>query len=554
LIGHASNLHLAQHQQAVQQMEVVPPMKRNSIRSLILISMFLLSCGFLGVVFGQRSTQSASRESEVRENVKRFTEIYSLIEENYAEPVDPDKAIYNGAIPGMLHALDPHSLFFDGRSYSSFNEEKQGRYGGVGMEIVPREGKIIVIAPFSGSPAYRAGIRPGDAILAIDGKPVENLIGSKVSDLLKGPKGTQVLITIAREGADHPLEFHVVRDEIPRNSVDLAFHITPGIGYLHVNGFHETTEHEVAEALGRLGELKGLILDLRGNPGGLVDQAVGVADKFLKKGSVVVSQGGRAMPKQVFYANHGDNRNYPLVVLINRGTASAAEIVAGAIQDHDRGLILGETSFGKGLVQSVFPLSNKTGLALTTGRYYTPSGRLIQRNYNGVSLFDYYFRRQAENQPPAGKEIRLTDSGRTVFGGGGITPDKKLDTRLNQFQDDLLRQYVFFNFSKHYMLGRHIGPDFQVTDEVLQQFRSFLSEQNVHAAEADLVQAQDWIKANIKAELFTSEFGQDEGLKVQAQTDPAVQKALEFLPEAKQLAENARRLSAQKSKAQVTTP
>ena len=531
-------------------------MKRNSIRSFMFICTFLLFCGFLGVMFGQRSTQPSSRDAEVRENIKRFAEVYSLIEENYAEPVDPDKAIYDGAIPGMLHVLDPHSTFFDGRSYSSFNEEKQGRYGGVGMEIIPREGKIIVIAPFSGSPAFRAGIRPGDALLAIDGKPVENLVGSQVSDLLKGPKGTQVLITIAREGTEHPLEFHVVRDEIPRNSVDLAFQIAPGIGYIHVNGFHETTEHEVAEALGRLGELKGMILDLRGNPGGLVDQAVGVADKFLKKGSVVVSQGGRAMPKQVFYANHGDSRNYPLVVLINRGTASAAEIVAGAIQDHDRGFSLGETSFGKGLVQSVFPLSNKTGLALTTGRYYTPSGRLIQRNYNGVSLFDYYFRRQAGNAVPerAGKEIRLTDSGRTVFGGGGIAPDKKLDTRLNQFQDELLRQYAFFNFSKHYMLGRHIGADFQVTDEMLQQFRNFLSEQNIHAAEADLLQAQDWIKANLKTELFTSEFGQDEGMKVRAQSDLAVQKALEFLPEAKQLAENARRLSAQKSKPQVTTP
>jgi carboxyl-terminal processing protease len=549
------NVHLAQSSnRPFKQMEVVLPMKRNSVHSFTIIIAFLLCCGFLGVMFGQRTTQSADKETDIRENIKRFTEIYSLIEENYAEPVNPDKAVYDGAIPAMLHSLDPHSMFFDGRSYSSFNEEKQGRYDGVGMEIISRDGKIIVVAPFSGSPAYRAGIRPGDTILAIDGKPVENLIGSQVSDLLKGPRGTQVLITIAREGTEHPLEFHVVRNEIPRNSVDLAFQIAPGIGYIHVNGFHETTAHEVSEALDRLGELKGMILDLRGNPGGLVDQAVGVADKFLKKGSVVVSQGGRAMPKQVFYANHGDSRNYPLVVLINRGTASAAEIVAGAIQDHDRGLILGETSFGKGLVQSVFPLSNRTGLALTTGRYYTPSGRLIQRNYNGVSLFDYYFRRQDQTPARVSKEVRLTDSGRAVFGGGGITPDKKLETHLNQFQDDLLRQYVFFNFSKRYMLSRHIGPDFQVTDEVMQEFRAFLSEQNISATDADLLPVQDWIKANIKAELLTSEFGQDEGMKVHAQTDPMVQKALEFLPEAKQLAENARRLSAQKSKPQVTTP
>ena len=193
---------------------------------------------------------------------------------------------------------------------------------------------------------------------------------------------------------------------------------------------------------------------------------------------------------------------------------------------------------------------------MTTGRYYTPSGRLIQRNYNGLSLFDYYYRRQAENPARASKEIRLTDSGRTVFGGGGITPDKKLAMRLTPLQDDLLRQYVFFNFSRHYMLDRHITRDFQVTDDVLQQFHDFLSGQNIHIPEAEMLQEQDWIKANIKAELFTSEFGQDEGMKVRAQTDQAVQKALEFLPEAKQLAENARRLSAQKTKAQsqVTMP
>jgi len=541
----------------IQRVEGSPVMKRKPIRSLILIFSFVISCGCLGVVFGQRSAQSAAaKDAEMRDNLQRFTEVYSLVEENYADPVDANKAIYQGAIPGMLHVLDPHSLFFDGRSYSSFNEEKEGKYDGVGMEIVPRNNKIIVVAPFSGSPAYRAGIRPGDAILAIDGKPVDNLNGSQVSDLLKGPKGTQVLITIAREGTDHPLEFHVVRNEIPRNSVDLSFLIATGIGYIHVNGFHETTAREVSDALERLGELRGLILDLRGNPGGLVDQAVGVADKFLRKGSVVVSQHGRALPKQVYYARRGnDGKEYPLVVLVNRGTASAAEIVAGAIQDHDRGLILGETSFGKGLVQSIFPLSDKTGMALTTGRYYTPSGRLIQRNYNGVSLYDYYYKRQPDTSSTTDKEIRLTDGGRMVFGGGGITPDKKLDTpRLNQFQDELLQQYAFFNFAKHYMLNKHVDHDFQVNADVMQQFRGFLADQKIPYSEADLLQVQDWIKTGIKTEIFTSEFGQDEGLKVHAQADPSIQKALEFLPEAKLLAENARRLSAQKGKSLGTNP
>src|SRR5258708_4166994 len=238
---------------------------------------------------------------------------------------------------------------------------------------------------------------------------------TQVSDMLRGPKGTQVIITMAREGSEHTMEFRVIRDEIPRNSVDLAFEVAPGIGYIHLNGFHETTTREVSDALARFGELKGLIFDMRGNPGGLLNQAVRVADKFLNKGAVVVSQRGRAQPTQTFYARHGnEGKDYPLVILVDRGTASAAEIVAGAVQDHDRGLVVGETSFGKGLVQSVFTLSDSTGLALTTARYYTPSGLLTQRAYSGVSMLDYYYNRGTQ---PAGdkKDVKLTDGGRTIY-------------------------------------------------------------------------------------------------------------------------------------------
>ena len=430
-------------------------MARSSRRSVFLILGVILACGCVGMVFGQRLTsESSSGDSDIRDSLRSFTQVYEVVQQNYAEPVSPDKAIYNGAIPGMLRVLDPHSNFFDPKSYAALREEQRGKYYGVGMQVGPRNNKVIVIAPFTGAPAYRAGIRPGDIIVGVDGKPTDNMSTSDVADLLKGPKGTTVKITVLREGTDKPLDFTIVRDEIPRYSVDVHFMIRPGIGYMHISGFQETTEHEVAEALDEMGDLHGLILDLRQNPGGLLSEGVGVADKFLKKGQVIVSHHGRASAEKVYKASHGNGgRDYPLVVLVNRGTASAAEIVAGAIQDHDRGLIVGETTFGKGLVQTVYPLSENTGLALTTAKYYTPSGRLIQRDYNGVSLYDYYYNdRDNGDVPTTNREVKMTDSGRTVYGGGGISPDVKIPPiKTTPFEDSLLEKYTFFNFAKHYV-------------------------------------------------------------------------------------------------------
>src|SRR5437868_1088145 len=469
----------------------------SSRRTLFLVVFILVICGFLGMLFGQKITPAAAAggDSDVRDSLRQFATVYDVVEQNYAEPVNADKAIYNSAIPGMLHVLDPHSNFFDPKSYSLLREDQRGKYYGVGMTVGPRNNKVIVIAPFVGTPAYRAGIRPGDIIVAVDGKPTDNMSTGDVADLLKGPKGTTVHITILREGSDKPLEFAVVRDEIPRYSVDLHFLIRPGIGYMHVTGFNETTEHEVADALDKMGDLKGLILDLRQNPGGLLNEGVGVADKFLRKGQLIVSHHGRSSPEKRYVAAHGNGgKEYPLVVLVNRGTASAAEIVAGAIQDHDRGLVAGETTFGKGLVQTVYPLSENTGLALTTAKYYTPSGRLIQREYEGVSLYDYYYNREDEKNPAAtnNKEVKVTDSGRTVYGGGGITPDEKIPTpKLNKFETKLYQKYAFFNFSKHYLTNHKIDKNFAVNDEVMQEFRKYLESQKIDYTEADLTENND---------------------------------------------------------------
>ena len=534
-------------------------MASSSRRSAVLVLSIVLACGCLGMLFGQRLTSNASSngaDSDVRDSLKTFSDVYSVVQENYAEPVSPDKSIYNGAIPGMLRVLDPHSNFFDPKAYAALREEQRGKYYGVGMQVGPRNNKVIVIAPFAGAPAYRAGIRPGDVIIAVDGKQTDNMSTSDVAELLKGPKGTSVKITMLREGSDKPLDFTVIRDEIPRYSVDVHFMIRPGIGYIHVSGFQETTEKEVRDALDEFGDIHGLILDLRQNPGGLLSEGVGVADQFLKKGQVIVSHHGRASAEKVYKATHGNGgKDYPIVVLVNRGTASAAEIVAGAIQDHDRGLIAGETTFGKGLVQTVYPLSENTGLALTTAKYYTPSGRLIQREYTGVSLYDYYYndRENGDSSAVGNHEVKMTDSGRTVYGGGGITPDVKIaNLKTNKFQDTLLEKYAFFNFAKHYVINHAVNKQFEVDDAVMQEFRKFLDEQKVPFTEADLAENNDWIRSNIKAELFINEFGQQEGMRVHAETDPEVQKGLDLLPQAKQLADNAKKTIAQRNSARLT--
>jgi carboxyl-terminal processing protease len=509
-------------------------------RTLFYILVFFVTCGFLGVLVNQRvGAQSSSDESTLRDNLRSFTTVYDLVEQNYAEPLDGERAervIYDGAIPGMLRVLDPHSSFYDPKAYAKMREDQHGKYYGVGMLIQPQSNKIVVVSPFEGTPSFKAGIRPGDVIAAVDGKSTDNMSSEDVANLLKGPKGTHVQITIAREGAPKPLVFDLVRDEIPHNSIDLAYQIRPGIGYVHITNFQETTGRELSDALDSFGEVHGLVLDLRGNPGGLLSEAVAVCDKFLQKGQVIVSQRGRAFPEVVYRATRGNGgRDYPIVVLVNHGTASAAEIVSGALQDHDRAIIAGETTFGKGLVQTVYPLSENTGLALTTYHYYTPSGRLIQRNYNGVSLYDYYYNHD-QPQDNAGREVKLTDSGRTVYGGGGITPDDKIDTpKSNDFQDSLLEHYAFFNFAKHYMANRTVGKDFQVDDAVMQSFKDFLNTEQIAYTDQELNQVSDWVKANIKAEIFTTQFGQAEGLKARASWDPMISKALDYLPQAQAL-------------------
>jgi carboxyl-terminal processing protease len=534
----------------------------SSRRGILLLTIVLAISALLGGWFGPTVRATTAGATDLQDSVKGFTRVLSIVERNYADPVDVDKAIYDGAIPGMLRVLDPHSNFFDPRQYALFREEQQGKYYGVGMSVQARDNQTVVLSPFVGSPAYKAGIRPGDIIVKVDGKPCAGLTTVEVADMLKGAKGTTVHISLGREGWDKPIDVTVVRDEIPRPGVEYFTMVKPGVGYVRVSTFNETTDSDLSEALKQLdvSKLDGLIIDLRNNGGGLLNQAVGMADMFLDKNEIVVSHRGRNSSERRYYALRGNQGiEVPLIVLINGQSASASEIVSGAVQDHDRGLIVGETSFGKGLVQTQYPLSEDTALLLTTARYYTPSGRLIQRDYKNISLYDYHY----NPKPPRAPEVKLTDSGRQVFGQGGITPDDVVAApKLNDFEQMLVRRGVFYpfpqgvgDFVRFYLSDRsEVTKEFVVDDAVLNRFRKYLDQQHIKFTEPDIQDNLAWVKWKIKREVFTTVFGLNDGYKVELQDDPQLQKAEELIPQAKALYQNARKIVAERASGQNNHP
>ena len=522
-------------------------------RSLLYLVFVIALCSWLGGLYGPRvEVAAAASEDDIRTSLKVFTKVYNTVEENFAEQVNPDKGIYKGAIPGMLRTLDPHSNFFDPRDFQLLREDQKGHYYGVGMTVAERNKKTIVIMPFTGSPAYKAGIRPGDVIMTVNDKSTDNLTTTEVADLLKGPRGTQVQIIIAREGADKPLTFNVIRDEISRKSVQDAIWLRQkeGIAYMDIESFNETTSPEIDENLKRLGEnnIKGLILDLRDNPGGLLNEGVAVADRFLRKGQVIVSHRGRNSPEKTYTARRGNgNHDYPIVVLVNRFSASAAEIVTGALQDHDRAWVLGENTFGKGLVQTVFPLQENTGLALTTAKYYTPSNRLIQRDYSHISFFDYYNHKDLDSKNLL--DAKMTDGGRTVYGGGGISPDEKYTPPLaNPFQIQLGSKFAFFNFSKRYF-GTHdtkLPANWVPDQNILNEFHAFLLKENFQFTESEWSENNDWIRRFLRREMYITAFSADEARRITVETDPMVEKAIDSLPKARTLLDSAKRVIVQR--------
>ena len=538
--------------------QLVTPNKR---RSFFLIPVLVLTGAVIGGTFGPttQTASAASGDDEISASVKDFTRLYSTVEENFADPLNADRAIYDGAIPGMLLTLDPHSHFFDPKALKQMRDDQRGHYYGVGMEIVGKPGpngvmETVVVDPFVGSPAYKGGLRPNDVIINVNGTNTLGLGSSEVVDLLKGPRGTAVKIRVSRGEGGEELVFDLIRDEIEHSSVSAYFMLKPGIGYLRIDktGFIETTSADFMAALKKLDEdhLQGLVLDLRGNPGGLLTEAVAVAGHLLPKGAEVVSQHGRASEERSYKATEGNHGlSYPIVVIVNRNSASASEILSGSLQDHDRAWILGDNTFGKGLVQTVFPLMENTGLALTTARYYTPSGRLIQRDYSSVSFFDYYYRNNTEARNPA--DVKMTDSGRTVYGGGGISPDEKFEApKRGPFETSLLMEDMFSAYTKHFFsLHKEqlpVGWNFDTAQ--MNEFHSWLQSRKFTFNEADYTKEYEEVRRVMQGEIYKSAFNVDESTKYILETDPEVEAAVAALPKAQTLLNSASKIRAERAK------
>lgn len=518
-----------------------------SRRRFFLIAVFTLATTtLLGGFFGPKVFAVSDAASPA---LKEYADLLTTARAFYAEDIPSEKLVY-ASIQGMLDRLDPHTNFLEPDEYGLMQEKQRGSFYGLGIIISKRNGKVTVITPIEGSPAERLGIRAGDMIDKVEGEPIDDLPIDAIVKKLKGPKGTKVRVTIIRPGLAEPLQMTVTRAEIPTNSVSHAFMLEPGIGYIRLKDFTATTVPEVTEALEKLEKqgMKKLVFDLRSNPGGLLDQAIGVSDIFLNKGEKVVFTKGRvASSEQTFYAPGKNSRpRVPLIVLVNKGSASASEIVAGAVQDHDRGLIVGQTSWGKGLVQSVFTLSEGAGLAVTSAKYYTPAGRCIQRDYHEV--IEYMAPEDddsegSEETPLEKREVFKTNGGRTVYGGGGITPDVIVkNDQLSSFAAGLYARGVFFEFAVDYRAKNpDIKQDFKVTEQVLADFFKFVDSRPVpfekkaaelYAAEKDPAV----IQRAIREELTTAVFGREAGYKVTLEGDKQLKTAVTLFPQAEKLA------------------
>lgn len=513
---------------------------------------FLLVLSFLFLSSQDRPQEGWST------SLAKIESVATIIQQRYYEKVETENLLY-ASIRGVLDTLDPHSYFLDPDSLARMREEYTGKYYGLGIQIQKQEDRLVVISPIEGGPAYRLGILPGDVISHIDGESTKPLSSFEAMQKLRGPKGTKVTITVVREGLDKPFDLTIVREEISLKSVPYAFMLNSGVGYIFIRNFAETTLDEFEEKMRELLNqgMTSLVLDLRGNSGGTFFQSVELADEFLPSGSLIVTIKGRNRRYDREFRAQRDRQyeKIPLVILINQGSASASEIVAGAIMDNDRGLIIGEDSWGKGLVQTVFPLGPNIAVALTTAKYYTPSGRSIQRDYSHIE--DYMLNKEA---PEEQREVRYTSKGRRVLGQGGITPDYKITSTLKPLTAELLFRGQIFSYARKFT-GRQtplsqkyafpgdnkgqagegkrvIDKNFSPPEEMMTEFQQFLQSNKIEFKAEAFAEASQEIARELQREIFSLLWGMDEGIRIYRLSDPVVLKAIELLPEAARMIED----------------
>ena len=529
-------------------------------RSLSTLAGVVVVCAVLGGVLGRSSVVA---QDQVAEQYKVFSAALSAVESVYVGEVQSDRLVY-GAISGMLQTLDPHSSFMDPKSYAQMRERQEGRYYGLGISIQVVGGDVTVVNVFEGSPAYQRGMRRGDVIAKIENDDTKGWTSDQAVGRLRGPRGTAVAISLRRAGYDKLIDVRVTRDEIHMPTVPAVFMVDATTGYVRITDFGENTDQELGTALSALTKrgMKRLVLDLRTNPGGALDQAIKVSNRFLPRGDMVVYTRGRVQNSDQDYraTEQSDYLRIPMITLVNRSSASASEIVAGALQDHDRSLVVGETTFGKALVQSVYRVNQSAGAAITTARYYTPSGRLIQRPWDGT--FDEYLmytlREQDTNRVHKTEDLKYTDGGRKVYSGGGIEPDRRLDGPVQGFNPTkfgraLYARNIFDSFAQRFSRkgdtrigpalpdARELSADFVVSDEMLAEFKQHVMKTGLKFDEAAWQQDLPFIKAMVRFEIDSDLFGVAVASENLAKVDPQLQFAVGLFSEAEQLLQLGRR-------------
>jgi carboxyl-terminal processing protease len=537
-------------------------MNKNRKKDRFFMVSAILICALLTLPALVNAQEDAARQKII----DQYQKAIDIIREKYVDQID-DETLTTSSLQGMLKSLDPHSDYLDRKSFKRFMEKQNSGYYGIGSAVRTINQATYIMEPFKDSPASRAGFRYGDHIVAVDGKDTSTLRSDQVSDLLRGPRGTEVTVTVKRFGVVEPLTAKITRDSIWQPSIPSFYLIKPNIGYIGLTrSFQSTTSEELQNAMAILRE-KGadrFILDLRQNGGGYLDQAIQVCDQFLHRGQAIVSIRGRRgkFTNQTAIAQNGTTENFPLVVMIDRSSASASEIVAGAIQDHDRGLIVGESSFGKGLVQTIHRLAGGGGLILTSAHYYTPSGRLIQRDYSKGSLFEYYYRRSADgseqNKSNRSADMKKTDLGRAVYGGGGIEPDIKVDNpppitpvqgrlyhALCIFVRELVsgqvagyQQFKLNGITYDYEMK---GNEYIINDDLLKRYRDYAVDfykknPNYYITTAMIDQNLNWQRDRIREEVLLAAYGSDRAEQGMAYLDLQLQRAISEMPKAADLA------------------